>query len=173
MFTLISKLVHRWRENRLMFKTKGKGLKILGFPIYCFNHNVSIGENVTLYPNISFLGEGNIVIRDNVKIGNNVIIYASKGSSIEIGCKTIIAANSYIIDCNHNIMKSRYIQEQGLSSAPIKIGTDVWIGASCIIAKGAYISDGVVIGANSFVNTLIPEYSIAVGNPAKVIKIRE
>ena len=53
-----------------------------------------------------------------------------------------------------------------------KIGNDVWVGANSVILKGIKVSHGAIIGAGSVVTKNIPPYSIAVGNPAKVIKYR-
>lgn len=165
-------ILRKIRGLFLSFSSKGTGLVVHGFPIYIMNPNVHIGDNVQLYPNISFLGEGEIIIADNVKIGNNVIIHSTKGSQVIIGSHTLIAANSYIIDCNHNTKSDKLIQEQGVSFEPIEIGKDVWIGASCVIGKGSRIGDGSIIGANSFVNSYITPYSIAFGTPAKIVKDR-
>lgn len=59
---------------------------------------------------------------------------------------------------------------------PIKgdtvVGNDVWIGQNVTILPGVHIGDGVVIGANSVVGSNIPPYTIAVGNPCRVIKKR-
>lgn len=54
----------------------------------------------------------------------------------------------------------------------VKIGNDVWIGRNALILSGAEIGDGAVIGAGAVVAGKIPPYSIAVGNPARVIKYR-
>lgn len=54
----------------------------------------------------------------------------------------------------------------------ITIGNDVWIGRNALILSGANIGDGAVIGAGAVVAGNIPPYSIAIGNPAKVIKYR-
>lgn len=160
------------RKTLLPFSTRGKGLIVHGFPIYVMNKHVHIGCRVQLYPNISFFGQGEIIIGDDVKIGNNVVINATKESRVVIGNKTIIAANTYIIDSNHNTARDLPIQEQSVTAEKVEIGEDVWIGASCVIGKGAHIGKGSVIGANSFVNKFIPPYSIAVGSPAKIIKER-
>ena len=136
------------------------------------NKNVKIGNHVQLYPNVCFFGEGEIIIGDEVKIGNNVIINATKESQVIIGDKTIIAGNTYIIDCNHNIDREIPIQKQGVTADVVEIGEDVWIGASCVIGKGAHIGKGCVIGANSFVNGIIPPFSIAAGSPARVLNER-
>lgn len=55
----------------------------------------------------------------------------------------------------------------------IFIGKDVWIGAQCSIIKGAYINNHAIIGAQSLVNSEIPENAIAVGTPAKILKYRK
>ncbi|MDE6049625.1 MAG: acyltransferase [Paramuribaculum sp.] len=172
MFSLLKRLIFRLKVNRLKFSSIGKSLIIIDFPIYIHNSNTHIGNDVVIYPNVMFWGEGKIIIGNDVKIGNNVMIHASSGSTVHIKDQTIIAANTYIIDSNHNISKDISIQDQGVESSPVSIGPDCWIGASCVIGKGANIMKGAVIGANSFVNSEIPEYAIAVGSPAKIIKFR-
>lgn len=170
---MLRKIINRFFPWEKRFKKIGINLKILGEPIYCINKNVILGDNVHLYPGITFFGKGPIIIGNNVKIGNNVIINAMSEQGIEIKDNTIIAAHTYIIDNNHRICKSDLIQKQGFDSQAVKIGEDVWIGASCVIGKGSIINNGAVIGANSFVNGVIDSYAIAVGNPAKIIKYRE
>ena len=172
MTNVIKKLIKRYKYHTLRFESKGDNLYVLGFPIYVFNPHVHIGNNVQLYPNVTFFGEGEIIIGNDVKIGNNVVINATKGSYVKIQDKTIIAANTYIIDSNHGIAKNIPIQNQDVSSSPVEIGEDCWIGASCVIGKGTKLGNGAVIGANSFVNTTIPAFSIAGGTPAKIIKER-
>lgn len=167
--SFITAIYERIRRSRLHFASSGKGLRIHGFPVYVMNSNVQLGNNVQIYPNVTFFGDGDIIIGNDVKIGNNVVINATKGSFVKILDKTIIAANTYIIDCNHNIARERPIQNQGVTMSPVTIGEDVWIGASSVIGMGVTVGKGAVIGANSFVNKSVPEYAIAVGSPAKVI----
>ena len=52
------------------------------------------------------------------------------------------------------------------------MGNDVWVGAGSIIRQGVKIGDGVVVGANSFVNMDVPPYAVVAGSPAKIIKYR-
>lgn len=153
-------------------KKLGDNLSVM-FPFYLWCPNVIIGNNVKIFPNVTFWGEGDIIIDDNVKIGHNVIINVSKGSRVHIGSDSLIAANTYIIDSNHAMSRDCIIRNQGCVCSPIEIGSDVWIGASCVIGKGAAIQKGAVIAANSFVNSEIPEYSVAMGTPALVKKYRE
>jgi len=90
--------------------------------------------------------------------------------SINIGNDVLIGEYTSIRDQDHNFKKGRLIWEQELNTAPIVIENNVWIGKGCTILKGVRIKTGSVIGANSLVNTDIPEYSIAAGTPAKIIK---
>lgn len=84
-----------------------------------------------------------------------------------------IAAHTVIIPANHNFDRMDLpISRQGLTTKGINIGNDVWIGANVVILDGVEIGDGCVIGASSVVTKSIPNNSVAVGNPAKVIKSR-
>lgn len=53
---------------------------------------------------------------------------------------------------------------------PVDIGDDVWLGGRCIVLGNVRIGRGAVIGAGSLVNRDVPEYCLAVGSPAKVIR---
>jgi acetyltransferase-like isoleucine patch superfamily enzyme len=64
------------------------------------------------------------------------------------------------------------ISEQGFRGGPIEIGEDCWIGRGVIVTGNVKVGRGSVIGANAVVTRDIPEYSVAVGVPAKVIKNR-
>lgn len=133
---------------------------------------VRTGRNVTLYPGV-YLWGSDIEIGNNVDIGIGTIIHSS--NKILIGDNTIIAGHCYIIDSNHGTKKGKEIRSQpnDISENGIVIGEDVWIGTHVTILKGARIASHAVIGANSLVNTDIPENAIAVGIPAKIIKYRE
>lgn len=116
--------------------------------------------------------DGKIIIGKNVYIEDSV--YISAHENIKIGDETMIAANSYIVDFNHKypLSKSKklLLSEKGYDSKPIRIGKYVWIGANVVILPGVAIGDNSVIGAGAVVTKNIPANSIAVGNPAKVIK---
>lgn len=73
--------------------------------------------------------------------------------------------NDKSIDNESIEIKENFIQKQG-----IFVGNDVWIGLGCTILPGVNIGDGVTIAANSVVNKDIPDYSLAGGVPARVIR---
>lgn len=84
----------------------------------------------------------------------------------------MIAANSYIINNDHDIYGNLSPKLSGHVTRDIIIGDNVWIGANCIILKGVKIGEGAIIGAGSVVTKDIKPYSINVGNPCKNIKFR-
>lgn len=112
--------------------------------------------------------------------GPNTDIYTI--NHLKIGSFCSIARNCSIQSYNHkykrittyfilnHIFGEDYFNE--IDNGSITIENDVWIGTQCAILPKAYISNGVVIGANSVVNSFLPPYCIAVGSPAKPIKYR-
>ena len=103
-------------------------------------------------------------IGDNGFINEGVTICASL--SILIGDNVKIGDNSYIYDTDFHPISPAEATVQ----SPVIIGNNVWIGANAMILAGAQIGDHAVVGAGSVVKGPIPARSIAVGNPAKVVK---
>lgn len=172
---ILQKILRIYRKKLFLKKIKctHDKVNIVG-SITLINTNIKIGKNVTIYPNVMFFGDGPIEIGDNVDIGNGTLIYSSKnGGGITIGRDTSIAAQSYVIDCDHGINLNELIRTQKNTVQPITIGNDVWIAAGCKVLKGSNIGDGAVIGAQSVVKGQIPENAIAVGIPANVLKYRK
>ncbi len=142
--------------------------------ITVINKNISLGRGVTIYPGVMFFGDGLIKIGDNVDIGKDTIIYASRnGGGVSIGSNTMIAAQCYIIDTDHGMAKTDLMCKQSNSVAPVMIGEDCWLGTNVTVLKGSNIANGSVIGAKSLVKGNTEPYSISVGIPSKVIKFRE
>jgi acetyltransferase-like isoleucine patch superfamily enzyme len=157
---------------RSITNQKAVGINIKG-KIYLFNKNVKVGENVTIYPGVSFQGEGEIVIGNNTFILNNTIIYSEKGSKILIGDDVMIAGQCYIINTNHNYYSSILpINKLGVNSADIIIENNVWISGNVQILKGVIIKTGSVIGAKALVNKSTEQNGVYMGIPAKLIKYR-
>jgi len=99
------------------------------------------------------------------------MIYGNGG--LKIGNNVRIATHTIIIPADHSFEDlSIPIMLQAEKRKGIIIDDDVWIGASVKILDGVKIGRGCVIGAGSVVNHSIPDYSVAVGVPAKVIKSR-
>jgi acetyltransferase-like isoleucine patch superfamily enzyme len=135
------------------------------------NAGIKIGDNAFIGRNtILSCKNGDIVLGDRVNIGFNCEIFS--GSRVEVGAGTLLAAYTYLIGGDHVADLDEDIVHSGSTSQGIKVGDDSWFGA------GAKVLDGVTIGAHSIIGTGavvtkdIPEYSIAVGLPAKVVRDR-
>lgn len=156
----------------------------------------SMGKMVFIFSPLKIDGKKNVYIGDNVHIYYKTWLYAlpitgckvcklkiGKGStignfnhiiathSIIIGNNVLTADKVYISDNIHDYTDIDIpIKEQGiLQKSEVQIGDGSWLGENvCVI--GASIGKHCVIGANSVVTKDIPDYSVAVGSPAKVIK---
>lgn len=112
----------------------------------------------------------------NVQINDYVHIVAM--DSITIGDNVLMASHIFISDNSHGSYKCNFQDSDPMIppakreyvTAPIKIGNNVWIGEGVCIMPGVSIGDGCVIGAHSVVSKSIPDYTVAVGTPACVIK---
>jgi acetyltransferase-like isoleucine patch superfamily enzyme len=157
--------------------------------------NIKIGDNVSFDGDIFIRvrKNGRIIIKNGVKMGTHVWLVAANdndlvineksnigsynifngGHGFEMGKYCITAAFVYINSSDHYHKKGEYIQNQGFYGDSIIIGNDVWLGGHVFVNTGIEIGSGSVIGAGSVVTKNIPENSIAVGVPAKIIKKRE
>lgn len=115
--------------------------------------------------------EGSLRIGDKVVFGkdNTVNCYLD----VEIGATTIVADWVYVTDFDHRIADVHIpIKDQGIVKTPVRIGPDVWIGTKVSVLRGTRVGRGSVLGAHAVVRGDIPEYSIAVGAPARVVRNR-
>ena len=122
-----------------------------------------IGENSIIYNQLTVVRPKNVTIGKNVTVMNGVLMMSAGGITIEDN--VMIAANVQLISNNHDPY-DRYV----ITCKPILIKEGAWIGAGATILPGVTIGKYAIIGANSLVSKDIPDYGVAVGSPAKVIK---
>ncbi len=121
---------------------------IVNPPFYCdYGFNIEVGKNFFCNYNCTILDVGKVKIGDNCLFAPNVSLYTA-GHPI------------------HPAMRNT-LYEYGKD---ITIGNNVWIGGNVIICPGVTIGDNVVVGAGSVVTKDIPSWSVAAGNPCKVLR---
>jgi len=134
--------------------------------------NVLIGRGSTLVANQG-MPFGRIRMGDHAATNHGVIISAGNGGDITIGSYTIFGPGVILRSGDHCFDDpDTPIQHQGHAHGDIVIGDDVWLGARAFVGKGVTIGRGAVIGAGAVVVNDIPEYGVAVGVPAQVIRYR-
>lgn len=144
------------------------------------NGGVWIGDNVRLGADLRlscYFAPGHtasIVIKDGAYMGSNISILTA--DSVVIEENVLMASYINILGENHSMNPESEVKygKQELQTAPILIKKDCWIGQNVTIIGGKdkllTIGEKSIIGAGSVVISDIPDYCMAVGNPAKVIK---
>jgi len=162
------------------FGAFGSGSLIMWKPTTIFNEQyITIGNDTLIGPDIS-LSAGMVpgqecITYPVVSIGDRCLIGRGSGIvghfNIEIGNDVWTGHNVYITDQNHGYEDvTKTIAQQSQPERAVKIGDGSWLGYGSVVLPGVTIGKHVVIGANSVVTRDIPDYSVAVGVPARVIK---
>jgi acetyltransferase-like isoleucine patch superfamily enzyme len=181
-----------------LFQKAGKGV-IFGRNITLRHaHKISLGSNCFIDDNavLDAKGKANegLHLGDNVYVGRNTILSCKEGSifigdfgnisancsllsetEIRLGKYCFLAGHCYLVaGGNHSFddMTTPIMFQPSFSRGGILIADDVWLGAGVIVLDGVNIGKGSVVGAGAVVTESLPEYAVAVGSPARVIRDR-
>lgn len=110
---------------------------------------------------------GDVIIGDHTRVGlHNTVI-----GPVTIGNHVNLAQGVTVTAINHNFTeKDLRIDEQGVSTSPVTIGDDIWIGANAVILPGVTIGNHTVVAAGAVVTKDVPPHTLVAGVPAKIIK---
>jgi acetyltransferase-like isoleucine patch superfamily enzyme len=178
----LKKFVHRlivgnarprwWVRNLLspFIHHLGKGSvirRMTRIDVFPFN-KFSLGDHSTIEDFCTVNnGVGDVLIGDNSRIGLGSVLIGP----VTIGSQVILAQNIVVSGLNHGYENVKLpIRQQKVTTKPIVIEDEAWIGANAVITAGVTVGKHSVVAAGAVVTKDIPPYSIAVGNPARVIK---
>ena len=136
------------------------------------NTGITIGSGTFIGRNtILSCKDGDIAIGDGANLGFNCEVFSA--SRVEIGSQALLAAYTYVIGGDHQPDDpDRPVLEQSRSSTGVRIGPGVWLGAGAKIMDGVDIGEAAIVGAGAVVRESIPPRSVAVGVPARVVRVR-
>lgn len=160
----------KWFINPFVHK-KGKGTIIRSrrsrIDVFPWNRfDVGHGATIEDFTTINN-GAGDVILGDEVRIGIGSVVIGPV--VIKSGCG--LGQHVFISGFNHTYKDgSRNSKDQGLDKKMVVIDEDTHIGANCVVVAGVHIGKRCQIGAGSVVTKNIPDYSVAVGNPARVVK---
>jgi acetyltransferase-like isoleucine patch superfamily enzyme len=131
-----------------------------------------IGPNATLSAGVS---PEQVLNGPIVSIGDRCVIGKGSGivghQRIEIGDDVWTGHSVYVSDANHGYTdRIEPVGRQFAAPRPVRVGAGSWLGHGALILGGASIGEHVVVGAGAVVTGDLPDYSVAVGNPARVIR---
>lgn len=180
--------------GRLTYAVNGKRQAVLGRDVRFYlgggilngtghKENVQLGDHVFVKGWLVVDKSGQITIDDYTTIHPRTIIHSQDGITIGRYCQ--IASDVYIEDTNSHATDALERRQMTFNiahgkehthlavprTAPIHIGNDVWIGRRAMIYKGVTIGDGAIVAAGAVVTHDVPPYTIAAGNPARVVKV--
>ena len=163
--------------DNLLWGRLGKDSKVIKPMRIIGKRRVFIGDKVTILnmariETVHSWGEqkleGRLTIGDGSSFEQCCHLIAAKDVKIGKGC--VFSSFVYISDCSHGYSPQKGIMESDLEIKPVSIGDHCFIGTGSCIMPGSTLGNNVVIGANSVVTGEIPDNSMAVGSPARIIK---
>lgn len=157
---LLNPFIHHYgKGSKVRYRTR---MDVLPFNKFSLGKGSTI-ESFSTVNN----GVGDVIIGDGTLIGmSNVII-----GPVNIGNNVILAQNIVVSGLNHEYRNTDIaIKDQKIITATITIEDDCWIAANAVITAGVTIGKHSVIGGGAVITRDVPAYSVAVGNPARIIK---
>ena len=180
-----------------LFRKIGKGFIIGRNVVIRHPDKIEVHDHVTIDDNclIDARGSGDdgVVLEDEVIINRNCMIQAKNGP-IRLGRRTSLGSNSVLVSLGgvtigeavltaggcyisagayeFDRLNTPVMDQRAYTKGPIRIGSNSWLGTCVIVLDGVSIGTGSVVGAGSVVTKNLPDYSVAVGVPAHVVRTR-
>ena len=154
----------------------GKRIEITRMPFVLGPAKIYIGNDVRFFGKVDVfsgrvLANPTLIVKDRVEVGHGVVFVVNKEIVIEEDVNVSSGVKFMDTDSHPRDAVAR-VADLGPPEdeiKPIRVCRYAWIGTNCFILKGVTIGEGAIIGVNSVVVNDIPPYSVAMGNPARVV----
>ena len=163
--------------TRARCASAGKNLRVVSLPVISGHPEIHIGDNVWIDGKIGIasgrsLDRPRLIIGDKVFIAHQVTFSVNAEIVIEYGAAL---AKGCMINDSDGHPSDPTARAAGMPAPPeeilpVRIGRHAWLGANVVVLKGVTVGEGAIVGAGSVVVTSIPPFSIAMGNPARVVR---
>ncbi|MFE3849567.1 acyltransferase [Streptomyces griseorubiginosus] len=138
-----------------------------------------VAESAAVFPDRLRLGDDSYIaahayVTGELSTGPHCTLnpFTTVRGDVVLGEGVRIGAHTSLLGFNHTMSPDRPVHQQPLTSRGIRIGDDVWIGSHVVVVDGVTIGDHCVIGAGAVVTKNLPAWSVAAGNPARVLRDR-
>jgi len=150
---------HKGKRSKICRRTR---MDVMPFNKFFLGEDSTVEDFATINN-----GVGDIYIGDRTRIGLGCTLIGP----VKIGNDIRLAQNIVMSGLNHNYEDiSMSISSQGVSTSPIVIDDESWIGANSVVLPGVNIGKHCIVAAGSIVTKAVPDYSVVAGNPARIIK---
>jgi acetyltransferase-like isoleucine patch superfamily enzyme len=154
----------------------GKRFRLFRLPYVMSHAEIRIGDDVNFFGKVDIMSgrifdNPRLIIHDRVDIGHNVGFVVNKEIVIEDDVNVASGVRFMDSDAHPKDTQDRIadLPPKPEEIKPVRICKNAWIGQNVFILKGVTVGEGAIIGVNSVVITDIPAYSVAIGNPARVV----
>lgn len=175
-FRWIASYFYREPLFRARCASVGKRFRLTRLPYIVSHAKIYIGDDVNIFGKVDIFSgrifdEPRLVIHNRVDIGHNVTFIVNKEIVIEDDVNIASGVRFMDTDAHPRDTSARIadLPPTPEEIKPVRICRNAWIGHNVFVLKGVTVGEGAIIGVNSVVISDIPPYSVAIGNPARVI----
>ena len=156
-----------WYRVRYPYLSIGRDALLIGRIRIKQRTRVHLGDRVRVRHNVSFTGGGQVEVGPDTLLNGCWIL---AGERVEIGERCLISDCGITDNDYHHLDPAAAPRHRGSTTAPVRIGANVWIGLRALVLKGVQVGDDSVVGAAAVVREDVPPRSVVIGNPARVVR---
>jgi acetyltransferase-like isoleucine patch superfamily enzyme len=147
----------------------GAGTRVVNGAQFSFRGgSVALGSDCVVRRMATFQASGDVEIGAEVLVSTGVVIHCEQ--SVRVGAQSVLSEYTTVADSRHIRTAPGVPIYHSSTSAPVRIGTNVWVASHVVITSGVTIGDQAIVGGGSVVTKDVPDWWLAAGNPARAIR---